>query len=302
MRMWCDFSCSPRQGDFVRVVDVQQDEHSHDNKTYATGVDYFIRRSYTEGMFNSCRGVRSMGSEYALSLMCGTTAEECTTDKWLTFMGTASPQLGIPITIHFRQLDEGTESEVVGGKTYVPPQTESSRCDQAPDGVSSPCSCMDCAAACVPEAPFPMLNDGGCQIATMDCMVAMSMLAFGGLCFAIMFMAVLHFVLKPNNDRYDADVDLPDYKTAAGTLSESDISTIDNLGAWLERRLEYICDQYGRVCTRHPVLVFLFGLSISIICTSGLFMVRFTTDPVELWSSPGSRARQEKDHFDTNFA
>jgi Niemann-Pick C1 protein len=30
-------------------------------------------------------------------------------------------------------------------------------------------------------------------------------------------------------------------------------------------------------------------------------VIKVTTDPVELWSSPESRARQEKKYFDENF-
>lgn len=34
---------------------------------------------------------------------------------------------------------------------------------------------------------------------------------------------------------------------------------------------------------------------------AGLMSLQLTTDPVELWSAPNSRARQEKDFHDTHF-
>lgn len=34
---------------------------------------------------------------------------------------------------------------------------------------------------------------------------------------------------------------------------------------------------------------------------SGLRFIELTTDPVELWSAPNSRARKEKDFHDTHF-
>ena len=37
------------------------------------------------------------------------------------------------------------------------------------------------------------------------------------------------------------------------------------------------------------------------ILSAGLKSVELTTDPVELWSAPNSRARQEKDFHDKNF-
>ena len=36
-------------------------------------------------------------------------------------------------------------------------------------------------------------------------------------------------------------------------------------------------------------------------CSSGLVFIQVTTDPVDLWSAPGSQARLEKEYFDTHF-
>lgn len=35
--------------------------------------------------------------------------------------------------------------------------------------------------------------------------------------------------------------------------------------------------------------------------SGGLVYMRITTDPVELWSSPSSQARQERKYFDSHF-
>ena len=34
----------------------------------------------------------------------------------------------------------------------------------------------------------------------------------------------------------------------------------------------------------------------------GLLLLEVTIDPVDLWASPESRSRQEKDYFDSNFS
>jgi Niemann-Pick C1 protein len=216
-------------------------------------------------------------------------------------MGTTSQALGIPFDINFIQ----TEDDYIDERNYTAPAHVATPCHRAPSSLTSACSCQDCEAVCTSSAPFPSLADGGCKIATMECLVAMSMLAFGGLCFAVMFMIVLHFVLRSaDRDGTDDDSDLSDYKTAAGgtILSERDVTRIENVGAWLEHRLEAACSQYGQFCTQHPLFVFVVGLAVALVCSCGLIKVRFTTDPVELWSSPGSRARIEKQYFDDNFA
>lgn len=38
-----------------------------------------------------------------------------------------------------------------------------------------------------------------------------------------------------------------------------------------------------------------------VVFSAGLKNIELTTDPVELWSAPNSRARQEKDFHDTYF-
>lgn len=49
-------------------------------------------------------------------------------------------------------------------------------------------------------------------------------------------------------------------------------------------------------------------IKVLVMCTivafclsSGSFFLKVTSDPIELWSSPDSRCRKEKDFFDTNF-
>lgn len=37
------------------------------------------------------------------------------------------------------------------------------------------------------------------------------------------------------------------------------------------------------------------------LCSLGILFAKVTTDPIELWSSPSSRSRQEKDFFDQKF-
>ncbi|VDK19026.1 unnamed protein product, partial [Anisakis simplex] len=127
-------------------------------------------------------------------------------------------------------------------------------------------------------------------------MLILSLVSFGGLCFAIVFFAVVHYGL-----RRTSETDLGDFKPAAGTLDDTDLGPIETLGSWIESQLEIMCAHYGQLCTRRPLTVFAFGLFVAMLCSTGLFFVRFTTDPVELWSCRTSRARIEKNFFDSKF-
>lgn len=81
-----------------------------------------------------------------------------------------------------------------------------------------------------------------CQIASFDCMLILSLFGFGGLCFAVFFFAIMHYSLKKSQDG-----DLSDFKPAGGTLDDTDLSTIDTLGSWIESQLELVCAYYGQV-------------------------------------------------------
>ena len=78
-------------------------------------------------------------------------------------------------------------------------------------------------------------------------------------------------------------------------------SCCDSLGATFEARLQRLFSQWGSFCVRHPGCIVFFSVAFIAACSSGLVFVQVTTDPVDLWSAPGSQARQEKEYFDTHF-
>ena len=55
------------------------------------------------------------------------------------------------------------------------------------------------------------------------------------------------------------------------------------------------------VCALHPVPILIIGLLVAVGLSFGVVKLKVTTDPIELWASPTSRSRVEKDYFDQNF-
>jgi len=51
----------------------------------------------------------------------------------------------------------------------------------------------------------------------------------------------------------------------------------------------------------YPVIVLFTSSWIVVALGYGAFSLKVTTDPVELWASPQSRSRIEKDYFDSRF-
>lgn len=66
--------------------------------------------------------------------------------------------------------------------------------------------------------------------------------------------------------------------------------------------MEESFSKWTRLMLRYPLIVLAVGTSLTLASCLPIKYIRITTDPVELWSAPTSKARVQKDFFDTNFA
>lgn len=82
----------------------------------------------------------------------------------------------------------------------------------------------------------------------------------------------------------------------------SDITYLQKLGAAIERKLEdYFC-QWGTFVSERPIPIMIISLLVSFSLASGLlFSFTVTTDPVDLWVSQSSQARQDMEYFNKHF-
>ena len=63
-------------------------------------MDYALSHDFAVGMFNSCRDVQMpSANERAISLLCGHTADQCTPQNWLDYMGNTANQQ-TPFTVN----------------------------------------------------------------------------------------------------------------------------------------------------------------------------------------------------------
>ncbi|PAV69838.1 hypothetical protein WR25_26079 isoform B [Diploscapter pachys] len=99
---------------------------------------------------------------------------------------------------------------------------------------------------------------------------------------------------------YNDDAE-PEETNEYEAVDEENIGRFRSAGAWIENQLEINCRMYAQFVARHPLLVMMFGLFIGIMCCCGLIFMNFISDPVDLWSSANSKARAEKQYFDSTF-
>ena len=321
---FCVASCDPDQSLFM---DVPSSSLVSLNATtwYITAVDVYITEEYANNLYNSCRSVQfPQDSEKVISLMCGGN-EKCDPVKWLTFLGSPFQNHVSPFPINYLFNDP-----VPGHPEMIPYNASTAdfyTCNDTRDGVM--CSCSDCPATCPPIPKFPVSH-------FPSVIVEISIAAAGASISIVVFLVALLLALvcpvrKPgyapisSGDRQpskygtveEEEKKYPNNESptsSIGSINSDDIATkIDEsvsssicyryarIGHVLENKIKTVFYRWGWFAAKYWYLVLFFALLISAALSFGMFFFSVTTDPVELWSSPTSRARQEKDYFDVHF-
>ena len=74
-----------------------------------------------------------------------------------------------------------------------------------------------------------------------------------------------------------------------------------NMTNAIDQSLNSAFGKLGMFCAMNPVKVLVMGFVLTVGLGFGLAFHQITTDPVELWSSPTSQARIEKNYFDCGW-
>ncbi|KAK4808340.1 hypothetical protein QYF61_024219 [Mycteria americana] len=281
--LYCNNICSPNQSLFTNVTRVVN--RTVQGVPRAAVVEYqcFYRQDFADASFTSCRGVRLPATGgYAIDTMCGRYgARLCTTQRWLDFQGDKNNGLA-PLQIDFQLVPNGTRP----GDGIVPLGGRAWRCDQALSAQEQPCSCQDCAESCpplvAPPGPPPPFRLGDADGALVLC----------GLLFGLLALIFVVASLCRRSKKDAAPQPAPPERAAGCSARLGDAS---------HRVLARAFRRWGTLVAGHPVVVLAAAVVLAGGLSAGLVTVRLTTDPVELWSAPGSRARQEKDFYDRHF-
>uniref|UniRef100_A0A6P7GZ52 NPC intracellular cholesterol transporter 1-like n=1 Tax=Diabrotica virgifera virgifera TaxID=50390 RepID=A0A6P7GZ52_DIAVI len=78
-------------------------------------------------------------------------------------------------------------------------------------------------------------------------------------------------------------------------------SFIEKLGANTDTLLQNFFEKWGTFCAERPWLILFLGACLVMGLGHGIKYLRIITDPVELWASPTSRSRIEREFFDSHF-
>ncbi|XP_061835240.2 NPC intracellular cholesterol transporter 1 isoform X1 [Nerophis lumbriciformis] len=288
MNLFCELTCSPRQSQFMNATNI--------NESNVLEVQYYIGQTFSNAMFNACRDVQAPSSNVkALSLLCGKDAKDCNATNWIQYMfDINNGQAPFPIIPVF------SDVPVAG---YIPMNNKTYGCSEGLEDGSGPCSCQDCTNACGPK-PVPPPVPPPWTINGMDAMTFIMWISYTAFLFVFIGTVVAAWCYRKrtitseygpildSNNPLSLNSDNPDTVKA---------SCCETLGERFENTLRVVFSFWGSFCVRNPGLVILTSLALVAISSGGLVYMNITTDPVELWSSPGSQARQEKDYFDSHF-
>lgn len=328
----CDMTCAVDHSRFLNVVDVQTNDKG---VKYINGIDFYIGNDYMDGTYKSCKGVSvpSTGQK-ALDIMCGQWGStRCTPFRWFEYMGDAQNNLYVPFQINYKNTTKPVDK-------FIPLNTSIIPCSQALSNSSVACSCVDCESSCPapkpsppPVHPFTIFGVDGYAVvmAIIFCTGSILFLIATVLCSRSNLVGMVRGQGSEEVARRLAD-NRNSSRTALGDSEDSPLqskrssvtsdgdhemdthsiskmpgeyettsSFLERLGANTDTYLQQFFQMWGTKCAERPWVVLFLGACLVVGLAHGVKYLKVTTDPVELWASPTSRSRVEKEFYDSKF-
>ena len=276
--VFCAITCDPNASLFMNVREMYSDNMS------ISAVDIFFTDYYTEKFFNSCKDVENaQDSTKAIDLMCGGN-DPCTGPLWLTFMGSVPNS---PFILNFTVISDPSGRGLPTNMSAY--NATLMDCSDPLNGVK--CGCSDCPAVC-PSVPTVPPDEGSLKISFIPIGIFVGVIGF--VIYSIVFVIVVMVSISLTT------VTKHNKLLAISRISQRSF-ILTNLGHKFENWISQGFSKWGQVAAKYWYVVIPVVMIFVAACCAGLTFFKVTTDPVELWSAPTSRARKEKNYFDQNF-
>uniref|UniRef100_A0A672JPY8 NPC1 like intracellular cholesterol transporter 1 n=1 Tax=Salarias fasciatus TaxID=181472 RepID=A0A672JPY8_SALFA len=245
--------------------------------------------------FNSCKNVKIPATGgYAIATMCGRYgASLCTAQRWYDFQGDSSNGLA-PLDLDFKLIKEGESSEPIPDGV-IPYNGKALGCNETTTSGGQACSCQDCVESC-PSVPNPPPPDAPFTIQGADGVLVICIIIF---CVLMLFFVIYLVVsyCKNGKKKEKGEGKLKDQKSdvTERIIRPEEVTCIDRNSLAAQDFLSLLFRRWG------TLMVLLASAVVVAALAAGLISLELTTDPVELWSAPNSRAREEKNFHDTHF-
>lgn len=299
----CITTCSPNQSQIVNITQTMNVTVGGVSKDGVVAYQAYISTTFSDASFRSCQNVRIPATGgYAIATMCGRYGHKlCTPQRWLDFQGDTGNGLA-PLDIDFRLIPPGETSQVPEG--MVPYAGIAIGCNETSPTGEEECTCQDCLDSC-PSFPPPQIipEKTTFMIGGMNGILFICLLVFIFLSLLFLGFLVAKFVFQTRKSKTseggkDKNANKVDYYQ---TVDPKDVSCSDRASLATQEFLGSHFQTWGTIMARYPKTVIFVCLLAVVAFSTGLMNMELTTDPVQLWSAPNSRARREKDFHDLHF-
>ncbi|XP_060525180.1 NPC intracellular cholesterol transporter 1 homolog 1b-like [Cylas formicarius] len=273
-KFYCTFSCSPYQKNLTAGYEKKQQIFQ---SAYAYSVSLYVTDDVIDGIYDTCKDVSLPSTgERVLQSTCGSYgAIWCNPTRWFDYMNDPSQNPVTPFKINLVTVNSSWEGAV---------NFPILGCDQAYDD-SSACSCSDCPKSC-PANLYDVI-DGDLEQMLGDVTTTGFYVAVGTVGVGFVVLSLLLWL----------------YSARAVRVESEPAKSRD--AACVERRFRRALREFFKVwasaMVEHKKKVLGAWLVVTIALSLGYLRLVVTTSPIELWASPDSQTREEKDFFDAHF-
>lgn len=289
-----------------------------------TKIRYFISEKQATDFMKSCWSVR-INFQYAVDILCGSLNRACDVKRLFEYIGLKNTQA--PIRIDFVFANQ-TYYDPEIQRTFQPANVKLFACDEPvilPHISRQKCTCMDCNAMCpkvlTKEASRDDLNvlknrtwleDTKSKIFNLHRVTIITIGVYILFVIAFIFSNVIISILTWIKQRKkssqqekklngDGGLDENDEYLSETSFGSDRTSLLDRLGIKMDDALHEIFTAIGTFCAYNPIYTIIPVIAIMTVLCYGCRFYTVTTDPVDLWVAPNSRARLEKAYFDEKF-
>ena len=286
--LYCQMTCSPNNSLFLNPT------LTADGKSIES-IDFYVDEAFRDGLYNSCKNVIFPSSnQKIMNFLCGTKAENCNPLKFLKFMGNPELNGESPFLINY-------PTEPKPNTSIVPMNFSIKLCNETvyvpyTNSTDSACSCQDCILSCPPLPHYTPTKHWELDIGDIHFNIISFVTLLVYLAFLVLFIAgsIVYYKFSSNRKKVQEDPAPGDWQRSPGILAI--------LGKSMDQKIKSVFNKWGNICCDHAIIVIILAVVFVIICSVGLLKFTVITDPVKLWSAPGSQARREKDIFDSKFS
>ncbi|KAH3902957.1 related to Niemann-Pick type C-related protein 1 [Saccharomycodes ludwigii] len=298
--LFCHFTCSPNQREFVNVTKTQL---SYDKKAELVAeLDVFMNDTWASIFYDSCKNVKfSATNGYAMDLIGGGAKNY---SQFLKFLGDEKPLIGgspFQINYIYNLSSNATNKNCLSSFSYRNfNETTPLNCDDP----NYKCTCSDCESSCPDFQNDAQKNT--CNIGKLPCFSFGVLITYFVAFVSIGVWHMYYFKKKKQQNSILSNEEDQAQNDTLNTRIESSDSLFQQYASRNEHGPSLLVSEYvgevARFCTTQASLV----LSVSAIIVSLLTFCMFQfgeleLNPVKLWVSESSEKYKEKLYFDEKF-